>query len=150
MVKVVSISVVVILAVASGVSGQTLTQGQTWNIGLGSNVNLIGAGGSASNMQGLTALNMQSLGSGLGVTGTQDFNTALLQIGSVCDDPQAPELIAQATPLILSVDGLNMDLSNLGGMSSFTPFTGTSAPFGVSTASIPWDIEGTGGLGKPF
>jgi hypothetical protein len=155
MVKVITV-LIVALAVASGAAAQTLTQGQNWNIGLGSQVDISGAAGSANNLQGLTTFNTQSLGSGLGTVGTQSFTSALLQSASINEDQEkTAELLAQASPLVQTMDGLGtggtFDLGGLSSMGSLSaPYGGSSASLGTLTAGIPWDTSQTGGLGKPW
>ncbi len=155
MVKVITV-LVVALAFVSGAAAQTLTQGQNWSIGLNNQVDMSGAAGSASSIQGLTTLTGQDLTSSLGATGTQSFSSALTQIGSIGEDEeQTADLLLQAAPFMQIMDGLGTgSLLDLGSLSTTgtisTPFSDTPAPLGISTGAIPWDTEKTGGLGKPW
>jgi hypothetical protein len=154
MVKVVTFSIIVALVAGTGANAQLLTQSQNWNLGLGSGIDLGGAGGSASTLQGLDVTSLQNLSGGLGTGSTQTFSGAMLQIGSQYG---SNETIDQATPLIQSMDGLGTGLLTNGSLLNLTstgqissPFSGASSPLGISTASIPWDSQAAGGLPKPW
>jgi hypothetical protein len=85
--KVIAFAVVAVLVVGSSAIAQINLQGQDWNLGLTNNLMVIGGPSDASTIQGIGALNVQTMGinpdgnGGFAAESSQGIGAALFQTG---------------------------------------------------------------------
>lgn len=156
MVKVITFSVAVVLAIGSGAFAQAGLQYQSWDLGLSSGINLSDGTSAATTAQGLQATDIQNLtigggNPGFGTGATQGFDASLLQttstntVGTGVLATGGLNTLGNGTP----VNGLTFSpsLPLIGLQTNPTlQYFGVPAPGGITAFNTGWNTASYGGL----